>query len=136
MNRSIFLAAMAVTAAACLLGPVAGDAAEPLPIFDAHLHYSHDAWEMVPPSIALELLRKAGVRRALVSSSDDDGQQRLVKLASDVFLPSLRPYRRRGEISSWVRSDISRSASRSTGTSRLASSISMAQTSTFRFHAA
>jgi predicted TIM-barrel fold metal-dependent hydrolase len=39
----------------------------------------------------------------LVSSADDDGQQRLVKLAPDVFLPSLRPYRKRGELATWAR---------------------------------
>jgi predicted TIM-barrel fold metal-dependent hydrolase len=74
-----------------------------LPIFDAHVHYSHDAWDTVPPQAAIDLLRKAGVRRALVSSSDDDGQQRLAKLAPDMILLSLRPYRRRGETGSWVR---------------------------------
>jgi hypothetical protein len=77
----------------------------PLPIFDAHVHYSHDAWEVLPPSEILALLKKAGVRRALVSSSGDDGQQRLAALAPDVILPSLRPYRTRGEISTWVRDD-------------------------------
>lgn len=101
MNRSKLLAAVA-TMLSCLLSAGAGSA-EPLPIFDAHLHYSHDAWDMVPPAMALELVRKAGVKRALVSSSDDEGQQRLVKLAPEVFLPSLRPYRRRGEISTWMR---------------------------------
>ena len=49
-----------------------------LPIFDAHVHYSHDAWDNLPPKAAIEILRKAGVKRALVSSSGDDGQQRLV----------------------------------------------------------
>ena len=78
-------------------------AAQPLPVFDAHVHYSHDAWEMLPPPAAIELLRKAGVRRALVSSSNDDGQQRLVQLAPDLILPSLRPYRSRGEVSTWAR---------------------------------
>jgi len=77
----------------------------PLPIFDAHVHYSHDAWEVLPPKDILALLKKAGVRRALVSSSGDDGQQRLAALAPDVILPSLRPYRSRGEISTWVRDD-------------------------------
>lgn len=92
---------------ACSLASVAPSARaqspERLPIFDAHVHYSHDAWEMVPPDVALKLVRDAGVRRVLVSSSDDDGQQRLVKLAPDVFLPSLRPYRRRGDQSAWTR---------------------------------
>ena len=78
-------------------------AAQPLPVFDAHVHYSHDAWELLPPPAAIELLRKAGVRRALVSSSNDDGQQRLVQLAPDLILPSLRPYRSRGDVSTWAR---------------------------------
>ena len=33
----------------------------PLPIFDAHLHYSHDAWELLPPEAAVALLRQAGL---------------------------------------------------------------------------
>jgi hypothetical protein len=80
------------------------DAAE-LPIFDAHLHYSHDAWENLPPKDAIAILRKAGLKRALVSSSGDEGTQRLVEQAPDLVLPSLRPYRRRGDVSTWVRDD-------------------------------
>ncbi len=102
MKRPLLLAVTAVAGVACLALPVTAESAE-LPIFDAHVHYSHDAWEMLPPEAALELVRKAGVKRALVSSSDDDGQQRLVRLAPDVFLPSLRPYRRRGDVSTWAR---------------------------------
>ena len=79
--------------------------AQELPIFDAHVHYSHDAWERVPPKEAIGLLRKAGIRRALVSSSNDEGQQRLYAEAPDLILPSLRPYRSRGDISTWVRDD-------------------------------
>jgi hypothetical protein len=78
-------------------------AAAELPIFDAHLHYSHDAWEMLPPAEAVALLRKAGVKRALVSSSGDDGQQRMKALAPDLVITELRPYRSRGEIGTWVR---------------------------------
>src|SRR5262245_64389254 len=40
-------------------------------------HYSHDAWELVPVPQAIEILRKAGLKRALISSAGDDGQQRL-----------------------------------------------------------
>ncbi|TAN51657.1 MAG: amidohydrolase [Betaproteobacteria bacterium] len=76
-----------------------------LPVFDAHVHYSHDAWEALPPKDAIALLRKAGLKRALVSSSGDDGQQRLYAEAPELVLPSLRPYRSRGEISTWVRDD-------------------------------
>jgi predicted TIM-barrel fold metal-dependent hydrolase len=81
--------------------PLAG-AAE-LPIFDAHLHYSQDAWDMLPPAEAVALLRKAGVKRALISSSGDEGQQRMKALAPDLVITELRPYRSRGEIGTWVR---------------------------------
>jgi hypothetical protein len=93
-------------AAALLLG-LAGfpSGAAELPIFDAHVHYSHDAWDVLPPKEAVAILRKAGVRRALVSSSGDEGQQRLFLEAPDLILPSLRPYRTRGEISTWTRDE-------------------------------
>jgi predicted TIM-barrel fold metal-dependent hydrolase len=78
---------------------------EALPIFDAHLHYSHDAWELVPVEQAIAILRKAGLKRALVSSADDEGQQRLYRAAPDLVIPVLRPYRRRGEIGTWFRDE-------------------------------
>lgn len=81
-------------------------AAEPkMPIFDAHVHYSHDAWETTPPKAAIAILRKAGLKRAMVSSSGDDGTQMLYAEAPDLIVPSLRPYRTRGETSSWVRDE-------------------------------
>src|SRR5260221_3397444 len=74
-----------------------------LPIFDAHLHYSHDAWDVVPVEQAIAILRKAGLKRALVSSSEDEGNQRLYRAAPDLVIPELRPYRKRGEIGTWFR---------------------------------
>ena len=68
------------------------------PIFDAHVHYSHDAWANLPPADAIAILRKAGIKRALVSSSGDEGTQRLVALAPDLiiaFAASLPHARRR-----------------------------------------
>ena len=76
--------------------------AEQLPIFDAHIHYSHDAVEFLPPSEAVKALRAAGLRKALVSSSDDNGTQLLFKAAPDLIVPALRPYRKRGETGSWM----------------------------------
>src|SRR5207342_2627661 len=72
-----------------LVGISSGIHAQPLPthhmpIFDAHLHYSHDAWELVPVPQAIEILRKAGLKRALISSAGDDGQQRLYQAAPDL----------------------------------------------------
>lgn len=80
--------------------PAAAD--DRLPIFDAHVHYSHDAVEQVPPKVAVEILRKAGLRKAMVSSSDDDGTQRLLAEAPDLIVPSLRPYRRRSDTAGWT----------------------------------
>lgn len=86
--------------------PAAAQSADgALPIFDAHVHYSHDAWEVAPAADVIALMRKAGLRRALVSSSGDDGTQRLFAAAPDLIVPSLRPYRSRGEISTWVRDE-------------------------------
>lgn len=95
----LLLAALWLCAAAAPLR-----AAE-LPIFDAHVHYSHDAWDTLPPADAVAILRQAGLKRALVSSSGDDGTQRLLAAAPELIVPSLRPYRTRGELSSWVRDD-------------------------------
>jgi hypothetical protein len=71
-------------------------------LFDAHLHYSHDAWERLPPKEAVALMRQAGLKRAMVSSSSDEGTQMLFAEAPDLVLPVLRPYRTRSEIGSWV----------------------------------
>jgi hypothetical protein len=76
---------------------------QPRPIVDTHIHYSHDTWEVVPPPQAVAVLRKAGVKKAFVSSSSDDGTRMLHKEAPDLIVPVLRPYRRRGEIGTWVR---------------------------------
>ena len=80
----------------------ASAAAADLPIFDAHVHYSHDALANLPPREAIAMLRRAGVVRALVSSSGDEGTQRLLTEAPDLVLPSLRPYRTRGDLATWV----------------------------------
>lgn len=78
-------------------------AAEPLPIADAHVHYSHDSVELTPPARVIELMREANLKFALVSSSDDNGTQLLSELAPDLIIPGLRPYRRRGELSTWFK---------------------------------
>jgi hypothetical protein len=92
------------TLLAAVFAPLAALAAE-LPIFDAHLHYSSDAWESLPPAQAVAMLRKAGVKGALVSSSGDDGQQRMAALAPGLVIPELRPYRSRADTGTWFRDD-------------------------------
>jgi len=95
-----WVAALGGAAALSIAGVAAG---APMPIFDAHVHYSHDAWDNLPPPAAIAILREAGVMRALVSSSGDEGTQRLVAAAPELIVPSLRPYRSRSEVSTWVR---------------------------------
>jgi hypothetical protein len=95
---------MRLLAAALLVLPLCVRAQQ-LPIFDAHLHYSHDAWELVPVPQAIDIMRKAGIKRALISSSGDDGQQRLVQAAPDLVIPELRPYRSRAEVGTWFRDE-------------------------------
>jgi hypothetical protein len=77
--------------------------AEDMPIFDAHLHYSHDAWQVVPPKAFIELLKQGGIRRAMVSSSNNEGTQMLQDLAPHMIVPELRPYRSRGELGTWAK---------------------------------
>ena len=93
-----FTLVCALLTAGCVRAASVAHAADPLPVFDAHLHYSHDAWEVVSPKEVVGLLRKAGVKRALVSSSNDDGTQARYKEAPDLVIPELRPYRTRGEV--------------------------------------
>jgi len=91
-----------VAAAAVALALASAEASE-LPIFDAHIHFSHDAAEQIPLKDAVAILRKAGLKGALVSSSNDEGTQKLYEAAPDIVVPELRPYRSRGEIGTWVR---------------------------------
>ena len=92
---------------ACTVLLLAGyaHAADPLPIFDTHVHYSEETWARMPPKDAIALLRKAGVKRALVSSSNDDGNQKLYAEAPDLIVPSLRTYRTRNDINTWFKDE-------------------------------
>lgn len=75
----------------------------PRPLIDVHIHYSQDAWSVLPPPQAVKVLRDAGLKKAFVSSSSDDGTQMLLKEAPDLIVPVLRPYRSRGETGTWFK---------------------------------
>jgi hypothetical protein len=96
--------------AACLIAALSATATASvaeLPIFDAHIHYSRDAWSAFDPSEIIVRLTAAGVRRALVSSTPDDGTLRLHGVAPRRFVPALRPYREPGDGADWLeREDI------------------------------
>ncbi len=75
--------------------------AQELPIFDAHIHYSQSAWQVLTPKQVLAILDQAGVRRALVSSTPNDGTLKLYKADPQRIIPFLRPYRTRADMGSW-----------------------------------
>jgi hypothetical protein len=95
--------ALALFAALAVAAGISSARADDLPIFDAHMHYSHDAWAVVPPREVVEILKKAGVKRALVSSSNNEGTRMLQDVAPGIIVPELRPYRSRGELSTWAK---------------------------------
>lgn len=71
-------------------------------VFDAHIHYSQDVWESISPEEAIHRLREAGIARAMVSSTSDEGTQRLYAADPELVIPVLRPYRKRGTLHSWM----------------------------------
>jgi predicted TIM-barrel fold metal-dependent hydrolase len=75
--------------------------AQELPIFDAHIHYSQPDWQVFTPERILAILDQAGVQRALVSSTPDDGTLQLYAAAPQRIVPFLRPYRTREDMGSW-----------------------------------
>jgi amidohydrolase family protein len=77
-------------------------AAEP-PLFDGHIHYSAADWTVYSPERVIAILEKAGIRRALVSSTPDDGTLKLYDQDSKRVVPILRPYRTRDDMSTWWR---------------------------------
>jgi amidohydrolase family protein len=95
---------LTVCLAALALGSIAATAGaqDQLPLFDCHIHYSFDAVEAYPPQAAVELLDRAGIRRALVSSTPNEGTLKLYARAPERFVPFLRPYRKTHDIASFA----------------------------------
>lgn len=75
--------------------------AQELPIFDTHFHYSSGSWDVFSPDAVLKKMQAAGVMGALVSSTPDEGTQRLLKAAPERIVGGFRPYRKSGDLSRW-----------------------------------
>ncbi len=88
-----------------LLGPGPAGSQSPGPrgfaIFDAHIHYSAPDWSVYPPERILAILDQASIKRALVSSTPDDGTLRLYEKAPTRIVPILRPYRTPEDMGKW-----------------------------------
>ena len=88
-----------------VLSPKTAGADEKLPIIDTHVHYSSPAWDLFAPPVILEKLEQAGVARAMVSSTPDDGTLTLYRADPTRIVPVLRPYRTRADMGDWYASD-------------------------------
>ena len=75
--------------------------AQELPIFDTHMHYSQNIWEVYSPPKIFKKMDRANISRALVSSTPDDGTMKLFEFAPERVVPGFRPYRERGDMSDW-----------------------------------
>lgn len=78
-------------------------AADALPLFDAHMHYKQQAWEPYPPNVVLSMMDRNGVAMALVSSSPDDGTIMLWEYAPERIVPEMRPYNDQWGSSNWTK---------------------------------
>jgi hypothetical protein len=108
MRRMLSTAVLAALVAAGALGSSslarsesAGGPTAPLVIFDAHIHYSRPDWSSYPPERILGILERAGITRALVSSTPDDGTLTLFAKDPARIVPMLRPYRTREDMERW-----------------------------------
>ena len=107
------LAGVSLAAALALL-PIGSGAQDRLRLFDGHIHYSVGSPQQYPPEKAIAILDEAGIGRALLSSTPNDGTIQLHKLYPERFVPELRPYRKTRDFETWA---VERASSRSIRTS-------------------
>lgn len=98
-----FRAALALFFATALPVAAQSPAAEPIEIFDAHLHYN---WEPTPFFTLTEvqaLFKKHRVTGILATSRPNDGTHALVGSPQDGLwvVPFIRPYRVRPDVQNW-----------------------------------
>lgn len=90
-----------ITPTANLQSPISN----PLPILDTHVHYSRNSWSEYSPQDIINKLINAGVARALISSSPDEGTRRLYELDPVRIVPGLRPYHDDVTTTNWETSE-------------------------------
>ncbi len=81
-----------------------GPAIKEVPIFDAHMHYREAAWQAYPIKTVIELMDRAGVAMALVSSIPDEGTIKLWQYAPHRIVPELTPYHGNAHGPNWTKS--------------------------------
>jgi hypothetical protein len=92
---------VALAMAALLASPAC--AAEPIEIFDAHMHYNWEPKPTYQPDELLALFRKNRVTGVLATSRPNKGTHVLMDAKSEGLwvVPFLRPYRVRADIQTW-----------------------------------
>ncbi len=75
-----------------------------LQLYDAHLHYSQDSKARYSISAIQSILDRAGIKRALISSTPNEGTLLLYETDPARFVPEIRPYRLRDDIGNWFMS--------------------------------
>ncbi len=83
----------------CLAGQAA---AEELPLFDGHIHYSVGSPQRYPPEKVMQILDEAGITQALLSSTPNDGTRMLYAKYPARFIPELRPYHKTRDFETWA----------------------------------
>lgn len=78
---------------------------EPLPIFDAHVHYNLDIGRPVTVEQVFELWREAGIRGVLLTSRPNDGTRELLSAPSAEVrkVAFARPYSIMADVYTWFR---------------------------------
>ncbi|MEN3346563.1 MAG: hypothetical protein V7632_198 [Bradyrhizobium sp.] len=96
------LVAACIAALAALM-PWSARAAEPIEIFDAHLHYNWEPKPFYQPEEVLALFRKHHITGILATSRPNTGTHVLVERKAEGLqvVPFIRPYRVRPDIQTW-----------------------------------
>jgi hypothetical protein len=92
-----------LTGGALMIAAFDALAAEPLRVFDAHMHYNIEAREAYPPAKVLEIFRQSNVRGILATSRPNEGSELLMKAAPEslTIVPFIRVYRDRADYGTW-----------------------------------
>src|SRR5262245_52617511 len=102
-RKALRIAACAAVAAIALFASPAR-AAEPIEIFDAHLHYNWEPKPYFQLAEVLALFKKERVTGILATSRPNTGTHALVDAKPEGLwiVPFIRPYRIRADIGSWM----------------------------------
>jgi amidohydrolase family protein len=103
MRKGRAVSAAFACVALLLFAAMPARAAEPIEIFDAHLHYNWEPKPYYQPDEVLALFRKHRVTGILATSRPNTGTHALMDAKAEGLwvVPFIRPYRVRSDIQTW-----------------------------------